>query len=238
MNRTRQVTSVASFALVLTLAFSANAAFVIEIDIDGINDGAFILNPNFSFGGDTTTAATSIPSPAFGLVGGNSIFGGDGVVEPDTYLYSYAPDAGDADNLVAPAGTALNTTGDVATGMVGGAPGLYAVYAAWPQTTGVSGGLSTFDLYDKDNTLIATTAIDQNGLNGLWVKLFEVNLLFDPDDAIDEPFLLRQQAGANTFVSQRGAGVLFELVREIPEPSSSLLMITVLASFCLRGAAK
>ena len=227
---------VPTLVCLLLLAPVAQGAFLIEVDTDGADDGAFTPSPNFSFGGDTTTASTSIATSAFGMTGGDSIFGGDGV--NDTYLYSYTPDGGDADNLVAPAGTALNTGGDLATGLVGGVPGLYAVYAAWPQTTGVSAGPTSYQLTDNDNNLLAFTSIDQNGRDGQWVKLFEATLLFNAGDAVDETFLLTQTAGGESFVSMRGGGVLFELVQEIPEPSALLLMGAGLSGVGLRRGAR
>ncbi|MEO0529274.1 MAG: hypothetical protein AAF266_01725 [Planctomycetota bacterium] len=210
-----------TFALLALLAFATtgHAAFVIEIDADGLDDGAFTPDDNFAFGGDTTTASTSVASPAFGLAGGDSLFGGDGVLEPDTYLYDYTPST-DGDNLVAPAGTALNATGDVATGLPAGGAGFYAIYAAWPATTGVSGGLVTFTLTDTAANVLATTAVEQNGGDGTWVKLFDAPLA----DAADT-YTLTQTAGQNTFVSMRGDGVLFDYLRPIPEPTSVALAL-------------
>ena len=47
-------------------------------------------NANFSFGGDTTSASTSVASQAAGLIGANSIFGGNGSAN-DVYVFSYTP---------------------------------------------------------------------------------------------------------------------------------------------------
>lgn len=192
---------------------------MIEIDADGVNDGAFTPDDNFAFGGDTTTASTSVASPAFGLGSGDSLFGGDGTLVQDTYVYDYTPGT-DGDNLVVAAGVALNASGDLTTGLPAGAAGFYAVYAAWPATTGVSGGLVTFTLRDDSNNLLATIPIEQNGGDGTWVKLFEVPLA----DATGT-YTLTQTAGQNTFVSMRGDGVLFDYVRPIPEPTAALLAV-------------
>ena len=79
-------------------AVRSEAAFLIQIDTDGLDDGVLTYNSHFTFGGDTTTASQSAPSTAYGLSAADSIFGGDGVAEPDTYVYRYNPTS-DADNL-------------------------------------------------------------------------------------------------------------------------------------------
>ena len=187
----------------------ANAAFLVEIDTDGADDGVLTYSPNFSFGGDTTTAPQSAASPAVGLTGGDSIFGGDGVNDPDTYLYSYTPGI-DADNLALGAGTALNDDGDYAFGLAGGVSGTYRVYGTWPETTNVSGGNTTFTLSDLGGDLF-TTSLDQNNTGGEWVFLGEADL------TAGVAYTLAQTAGSNTFVSMRGAAVMFE---RVPEPTS------------------
>lgn len=234
MNRNRLSLSLTFVACFLATA-PTTAAYLLEIDTDGADDGVLTFNPNFAFGGDTTTASQSVAASAFGLTGGDSIFGGDGVAELDTYLYSYDPTS-DADNLVIPAGTDLSGSGDLASGLAGGLPGVYAVYATWPATTGVSGGLVTYDLLNPSGAVVATTQIDQNGLTGLWVELFEAPLAFSPLDPLDDTFTLRQTAGANTFVSQRAAAVLFEYVGPIPEPSAALLTLVASAALLARGS--
>ena len=96
---------------------TANASFIIEIDTDGLDDGVLTYNTNFSFGGDTTTASQSAATSALGMTGGDSIFGGDGVNLPDTYVYTYDLDV-DGDNLALTAGAALNGSGNTASGEV------------------------------------------------------------------------------------------------------------------------
>lgn len=205
-----------TFGLAACLAMcvaTAQGAYVLEVDTDGADDGVLTYHPNFSFGGDTTTASQSAPSTAVGLTGGDSIFGGDGVASPDTYLYTYTPGA-DGDNLTLPAGTPLNDDGDLASGLPSGSSGLYAVYATWPFTENVSGGPTTYSLSDGVSTLFSVD-IDQNGLGNEWVFLGESQL-----DAATT-YTLSQEAGSNTFVSMRSSGVLFQ---RVPEPSTIVLV--------------
>lgn len=217
------IRSILTALLVATLLplGSADAAYVIEIDVDGADDAAITFNPNFSFGGDTTAANQSVTTGAIGLTGGDSIFGGDGANDPDTYEYTYTP-AVDGDNLALANGTALNTTGDTATGLSAGEVGVYAVYGAWPITSGVSGGPVIYTLLDSSNNTLASVGVDQNNLDGQWFKLFDA-LLADAS----ETYTLRQQSSANSFVSMRSSGVLFDLVTPIPEPMAGLLLIAM-----------
>lgn len=220
----------------LLIAGPAQAAFLIEIDTDGEEDGTVTYHSNFSFGGDTSTVAASDPSTAIGLTGGDSIYGGDGVDFPDTYLYTYSP-ASDGDNLVLAAGTALNDNGDVATGLSAGGSGLYRVYATWARSNNVSGGPTTYTLSDGGSDLLSVE-IDQNTVNdnsigveepplgggGEWVPLGTAVL-----DA-NTTYTLSQTPEANTFVSMRAAGVMFE---PVPEPAAALLLAGGLAALTL-----
>lgn len=199
-------------ACLVMISTPAYGAYVLEVDTDGADDGVLTYHPNFSFGGDTTTASQSAPSAAVGLTGGDSIFGGDGVESPDTYLYTYTPGV-DGDNFTFPAGTPLNDDGDLSTGLANGPSGQYAVYTTWPFTENVSGGLTTYSLTDGMNTLF-TVDIDQNGLGDEWVFLGEATL-----DAATM-YTLSQESASNTFVSMRSSGVLFE---RVPEPSTAVL---------------
>ncbi len=218
--------ALAALAVSLHLsAESSRAAFVIQVDVDGLDDGVLTFSPNFSFGGDTTTASQSSPSAAVGLTGGDSIFGGNGVNTADTYVFSYTPSTmmGNVDNLNLAAGTPLNTTGSLASGLSAGASGLYAVYAAWPSTTNVTGGLTTFSLTHDGGTL--SVQIDQNTLSNQWVFLGNATLTEGTS------YDLAQVAGSNTFVSMRASGVLFDA---IPEPSTGILTLGALAGLVLR----
>ncbi len=205
---------------------SVQAGYLLEIDTDGADDGVLTYNPNFSFGGDTTTASQSAPSSAFGMTGGDSIFGGDGSAFVDTYVYSYDPSS-QADNLAIPGGTDLGG-GVLASGLSGGAPGVYAVFATWPFTQNVNGGDTTFTATTAGDSFVMS--LDQNaggaGSGNTWIKLGEINWT-------GGAITLSQEAGSNTFVSMRAAGVLFEVV---PEPSVfALSSFGLLALMAARG---
>lgn len=180
---------------------SVHAAYLIEVDTDGLDNGVLTYSPHFAFGGDTTSASQSAASSAVGLSGGDSIYGGNGSSFPDTYVFTYAPDA-HADNLYLDAGAALGN-GNFASGAIGGAPGRYAVYAAWPYTTNVNGGLTYYQIETAGDSSL--TPIDQNGSGNAWVKVGEI-------DYTSGPITVTQTATSNTSVSMRAAGILFELL--------------------------
>ncbi|MEM1027207.1 MAG: PEP-CTERM sorting domain-containing protein [Planctomycetota bacterium] len=209
-------TAIALFGL--TFGLSAHAAFLIEVDTDGTDDGVLTFNPNFAFGGDTTSASQSAPSTALGLTGGDSIFGGNGSLQVDEYNYFYTPDS-DSDNLSIPAGTPLNGDGSLSSGIAAGGSATYNVFATWPFTSSVSGGLTTFELVDNDNNVLFNAAIDQNdGVNGAgneWVLVGTAAL------EASTRYTLRQFPENNTFVSMRSAAVLFE---PVPEPATAALL--------------
>lgn len=189
----------------------AHAGYIIEIDTDGADDGAITFNSNFAFGGDTTTASSSVAAPAFGTTGGDSIFGGNGSAAPDTYQYFYTPGA-DADNLVIPLGTALGG-GNFGLGSNGGSAGMYRVYALWPQTINVSGGDTEYTVVTDVDVLNIT--VDQNTNGGdEWFLIGEVNYT-------GGGITVTQNSQSNTFISMRSAGVLFEYV---PAPGGVALL--------------
>ena len=209
---------------------SAQAGYVLEVDTDGADNGALAFNPNFGFGGDTTTASQSIFSTGAGLTGGDSIFGGDGSAF-DTYTYSYTPAVDGDNNGTNPvAGQVLNQFGTLGSGVAAGGSGDYDVYAIWPHTNNISGGLTTYTLADGVNTLFSVQ-IDQN--NAAPPRDVDGDLVVDPGSGGEWIFLgtatldantaytLTQESGAATFVSMRSAGILFDAV---PEPASLGLM--------------
>ena len=215
-------------------ATGANAAFVVEIDTDGLDDGVLTFSPNFSFGGDTTSASQSIatdflfPGQIPGLTGGDSIFGGNGVVEADTYVFTYTPGV-DADNLALVGGEKLGDA-QAASGIAGGATDVYRIYAAWPDTANVSGGPTQWTLNGSDGSSVVLNTIDQNTVEGSqWIflgeRLLTAGVTYD---------VLQQPTTGNTFVSQRAGGVLFE----IPEPGTfALLGLGGLATLARRRTA-
>ncbi len=210
--------------LTLLCCTAAQASYVLEIDIDGLDDGVLTFSPNFSFGGDTTSASQSAPSPAVGMTGGDSIFGGNGTTLPDTYVYRYTPGT-DGDNRALAGGTPLNNDGNVASGVAAGASGDYAIYATWPFTANVTGGPTRYELSDGMGPLFSVD-LDQNnagdpgappGAGGEWVYLGTATL-----DAAATYTLTQSVTVSNTFVSMRGAGILFDVV---PEPASTVTLL-------------
>lgn len=220
----------AAVSICLLFAASSNAAFLIQVDTDGADDGPITYHPNFSFGNGGTTASTSSHSSAVGLQDGDSIFGGDGT-PADQYIFTYDLDV-DGDNLGLARGTALNDDGDVATGLTAGSSADYSVYATWPFTSNTSGGGSQFILTDDLSTEVFSIVIDQNdggaGSGNEWILLGNGNL-----DAA-RTYTLTQTTLDSSFVSQRIEGILFD--GGVPEPST-LLMAAVcsLGMLCRRS---
>lgn len=202
--------AVALFAVLFGVG-AAQAGYLVEIDTDAADDGVLTYNSHFGFGGDTSTASQSVAGAAYGLTGGDSIFGGNGVESVDTYVYTYDPGS-DADNLVIPMGTDLGL-GVAASGITGGNPGVYAVFATWPTSANVSGGLTTYTATTAGDSI--SISLDQLSAGDVWVKVGEITWT-------SGPITVTQEAAANTFVSMRAAGVLFEPVA-IPEPSTFAL---------------
>jgi hypothetical protein len=197
----------------LLLALPASAAYLFEIDTDGADDGTLTLNARFSYGGDTTAASQSAPSSALGTSGADSIFGGNGVNEPDTYVYMYDP-ATEGDNLLVAAGTDLGS-GNLASGLAAGADGLYRVYATWPLSSNISGGLTNFDVSTAADSF--SVSLDQNGLGNEWIVLGDIMY----DSTLGPDITVMQTSSSNSFVSMRAYGLLFE---RVPEPATALLL--------------
>ncbi|VGO17560.1 Peptidoglycan-N-acetylglucosamine deacetylase [Pontiella desulfatans] len=178
---------------------SLQAAYLIEVDTDGLDDGILQPSPGFAFGGDTTAAGQSGAASAIGLTGGDSIFGGNGVSEPDTYVFSYAPQS-NPDNLYFDPGTPLGD-GNYASGASGGIPGRYAVYATWPTSGNVNGGPTTYRVVTAGDSSLFS--VDQNSIGDAWVKVGEI-------DYTNGLITVTQTPDSNTYVSMRAAGILFE----------------------------
>lgn len=209
-------------ALVFSVASFTHAAFLVQVDTDGADDGPFTPSPNFTFGGDTTTASTSILSGAPLLPVGDSLFGGDGVNEPDTYVYRYDPTS-DADNLATGEtflGVDLAGNFVGSSGRTGGDAGLYNVYAAWPDTGNVNAAGVNYEVVSGANSF--SVLVDQNiandpqkGFADVWVLLGTID--YDGSSGI----IVTQTAAVNSFVSMRASAVLFE---PVPEPASFVLL--------------
>lgn len=205
--------------MMLGLASQAHAAYILEVDIDGLDDGPITFNPNFAFGGDTTAASSSSTSTAFGTSGADSIFGGNGSLFADTYSYTYAPGT-DVDNLVIPVGTDLGG-GVLASGITGGGLGTYRVFATWPFTSNVSGGPTRYTISTNGSGDVVAD-IDQNNKGNSWVFLGDIDFS-DPAASID---VIQQPTGANSFVSMRAYALLFEQIEtsSVPAPASLALL--------------
>jgi hypothetical protein len=221
--------SILCVLLVFGFTASLQAAFIVEPHSSGLANG------NFSFGGDTSAASASTTSDAPGLTATNSIYGGNGVNLPDTYIYSYTPGT-DADNWNVPDyqyfGNGLYTTN-----LDGGQTGYYNVYITWPDSTGVS---SLCDItITNDDADVVWTDINMNdggtnwladswehdplatlfGGNNKWLKIADQVLFTE-----GETYTVSQIAQSNTFVSMRSAGVMWEYVAPVPEPATLLLL--------------
>jgi hypothetical protein len=217
--------------IALLTANTASAAFIAAVDLDPVT-GSQSLHPNFSFGGDTTAASDSTASAAVGLGIHQSIFGGNGLLSLDTYIMSYTPGV-DADNYIPAAGALLgSSTGfgtEFSSGIVGGGSGLYNVYITVPSATNVSGSPSTVTVTGDGAPVVSILNLNDGGTgadldpglafvggaNNSWYKVGTVSL------TAGSTYTMTMEAGSNTFVSQRLAGVMWEA---IPEPSVVALL--------------
>lgn len=210
-----------SFVCIGSMPALVNGAFIVEAHESGLGFD------QFEFGGDTSTASTSIPSTAIGLRGIHSIFGGDGIEFGDTYEFKFWPGVTE-DNFFPAAGSVLGSkdgspgNGNTASGLIGGISGLYNVYATSPASVNVNGVPSIVTLeQDGDDIQID---LDQNnemtgedsqisaagpfvgGMNNAWHLLGTVDLV------AGEIYSVIMEAGNNTFVSQRIHAIMWERV--------------------------
>jgi hypothetical protein len=217
--------------LVLFIAAVSNAAFIVEPHSSGLANG------NFSFGGDTTIASASTPSGAPGLEATNSIFGGNGNLHGDTYVFSYTPGT-DADNLVIPTDGPAYYFGNglYSTKLEGGQAGYYNAYITWPASTGAS-SLCDITITNDDADVVWNDISTNDGQtnwiaeqwdhdpaatlyggNNKWLKIADQVLLTD-----GQTYTVTQAAQNNTYVSMRNAGVMWEFVA-VPEPATLMLL--------------
>ncbi len=192
---------------VYSMALPVQAAFMVEAHSSGL------ANENFTslYG----SPFNSIPSTAIATTATNSVFGGDGD-GPDTYIYSYTPGT-DADNVTLPAGIDLGN-GDLATGLTGGASGLYNVYITWPTSSGVNTAGCRITI-TSDESDIVLDPVDMNtgytgdpGGNNAWLRIAE-NILLTQGNT----YTVTQVANSDAWISQRSHGVLWEKT-VVPEP--------------------
>ncbi len=200
-------------AAVMVVATAAQGAFIIEPNGKAVaNYSAGTTTSNSTTAGSGTLLA---PGLTFGAA---SVFGG----EP--YTFTYTP-AADIDNTAFTAGTVLNSNAGLnASGITGGAAGVYNVYLTYPQSANNSGQPT---LYDVDVDGIAGSELsgsrDQNILdvpNGLGVGLWEILGQITVTD-VNQAITFTIDTTTAGFVGARTAGVMFE---PVPEPATLGLM--------------
>ena len=228
-------TALCLFAIGLS---TARAAFIVEAHSSGkANATNFAIIPG---AGNATGASASVPSTALGLAGTNSIFSTNNTVAGvvDTYQFSYTPGP-NADNTVFAPQTVLGDTRidppgnpagvsaepQNATGLVGGSSGTYRVYITWPGSGNVNIAGSNITI-TNDGAPIILNPVDQNstaangptpsGVGGAnkWLLIGTVPL------TANNTYSVTMASNADSFVSQRAHGVMWE---RIPEPSTFVL---------------
>jgi hypothetical protein len=217
------------FLIFATFSAVAQAAFIVQPDVDGSSSGtAITINSHLTFGNSTSPPSVSTPSAAAGLQPGNSIFGGASPTV-DQYIFTYTPGT-DADNTTYTLGQNLGN-GNSATGAVGGVSGTYKVYATWPTSANISDNGATPTSYVATSDGSPATAglnqdSDTNGnVGNVWVLIGTVNL------TAGTAYTVTQTAPSSAFVSMRSAGVMWELQPiSVPEPSSFALV-----GLCITG---
>ena len=95
------------------------------------------------------------------------------------------------------------------SGVLGGTPGIYSIYVTWPMTGNISGDPINFDVTTAGDSL--STSFNTNNTGNEWLLVGTVNYT-------SGPITLTQSSTANTFVSMRSAGALFEGFRIIVSP--------------------
>lgn len=170
-------------------------------------------------------ATTDVPATFFTL---NHVYGGNGTT--DEYTFSYKP-SDDGNNTDFAAGTLYNSLGTdpdlVSSGLDGGTAGFYNIYRIHPGDPGVSGGLTTYQVFVNGLELAGLgQSIDQNaadlatGANiGRWELIGSVGV----PNATDL-VTVTMTPDSSTFVSMRASGIMFEYVAPIPEPGSVALI--------------
>jgi hypothetical protein len=215
----RRFTVLAAAMIAATTLSTANAAFIVQPDVDGVantgtlNQTHISFNPKLSFPNASGPTNVGVAVAAPGLVGvqpGNTIFGGNSATV-DRYQWTYKPGT-DADNAAFTTGQALGA-GNLATGLTGGGSGLYRVYAAWLQSANISdnGAVPTNYIATGDGPSAIANYNQDEDTNGavvgnVWQLIGLVNL------TAGNTYTVTQAAPNSSFVSMRAAGVMWELV--------------------------
>jgi hypothetical protein len=246
-----------SIALAAAICFlnSVQAAFIVEPDNVAPAGKA---NDHFSsLPAGTGFSLTATPSTAVGLQGNQSAFGNPAnSTGPDQYTFRYTPGP-DADNTALAALTSLGNSeatdadgsgaglptyanlAQLASGQTGGVSGLYNVYFTTPSSTNVDGLGSRFDI-TNDASTVSLNPVNLNdtntgpdevagspytgGANNRWLKIASLVHL-----TAGTTYTVTQTANAFSFVSQRAAGVMWELVEADPVPEPSTLLLAALS---------
>jgi hypothetical protein len=244
-----------SIALAAAICFlgSVQAAFIVEPDNVAGPDGK--ANDHFSsLPAGTGFSLTATASSAVGLQANQTAFGNPAnSTGPDQYTFRYTPgpdadntplaaltslgnsEATDADGLGAGAPVYANLP-QLATGQTGGVSGLYNVYFTTLTSTNVSTTGSFFDI-TNDAATVSLNPVNLNdagtgpdevagtpftgGANNRWLKIASLVHL-----TAGTTYTVTETANTASFVSQRAAGVMWELVAAdpVPEPSTMLLL--------------
>lgn len=212
----REMLKLSVLLLVTVMLSSAQAVFIVETYQDGRSSENFNGTPH----GYSSFAV----SDAIGCIGSKSAFGGDGdTLEAYTYTFSYTPGT-DADNYSISAGTDLGNDiqgNDVfASGLTGGASGLYNVYVSWPSSSNISGGLTNITTTSDGSDI--EVSVNQDGDSatatpgaGEWVQVAEEVSLTEGNT-----YTVTMAPTDLTYTSHRAQGVMWEAV---PEPATMLL---------------
>jgi len=211
------------------VASLAQAAFIVETHSSGK------AYANFTYQ-DGTTPSYSIQCYAPGLIATNTAFGGNGTI--DNYIFSYTPGV-DADNTTFTAGDALGThridpaatlvaEDQLASGLAGSGTGTYKVYISWPKTgnANAAGSLITIT---SDGADIVLNPIPQNGDPSFPATYTDIGAagmdkwlcIGTVDLTAGNTYTVSQLANVASYVSQRSAGVMWEMV---PEPTALVLL--------------
>lgn len=224
--------SLATLLVAAGCASTAHAAFIVQPVAPGKASG------NFS----STGHGTSTVGTAVGLTASSSAFGNPNA-PPDIYTFRYTPGP-DVDNTVFLPAAALGThrldpaatlvaDPQTSTNLVGGLSGTYKVFITWPLSGNVNAAGSIVTV-NNDGAPVVLNPVNQNGDPAFPLTITPVGeagrnkwlLIGTVPLTTGNAYTVTMQANGATFVSQRVAGVMWELQPPdviIPEPSSFAL---------------